>query len=471
MDVRELSDEEAKIVLARDENHFCDLKRREIAPAKLSRSISAFANTAGGELFIGIAEADTGGEKKREWIGFADVEAANAIVQVVETLAPLQSFYSAQMLSCPGCDGLVLHLVVLKTRAVVCGTDGTAYIRRGAQNLPVSTPDGLRRLELDKGLSSFEDETINIPLEAITNSVTALEFLLEQVPTAEPEVWLKSQFLMDSGRPTVAGVLLFADEPQAALPKRSAIKIFRYGTVEEGVNRETLAFTPMTTEGPIYDLIEKAVSSTKDMVDGVKKLGEQGLEEISYPHETLHEIITNAVLHRDYSHPTDIQIRIYDDRIEVESPGRLPGHITIENILDEQFARNPKLVRLINKFPDPPNKDVGEGLNTAFAAMERIRLKKPEIVENENSVTVFIRHTRLSSPAQIVMEYLGEHEIITNEIGRQITGIRRDIQMKDLFVALRKRGQIERVPGTRGRASAWRKVPPQGGTSEMGKIS
>ena len=76
MDVRELSDEEAKIVLARDENHFCDLKRREIAPAKLSKSISAFANTAGGELFIGIAEADTNGVKKREWMGFADVEVA-----------------------------------------------------------------------------------------------------------------------------------------------------------------------------------------------------------------------------------------------------------------------------------------------------------------------------------------------------------------------------------------------------------
>jgi Putative ATP-dependent DNA helicase recG C-terminal len=80
------------------------------------------------------------------------------------------------------------------------------------------------------------------------------------------------------------------------------------------------------------------------------------------------------VLHRDYSHQTDVQIRIYDDRIEVESPCRFPGHVTALNVLTEQFARNPKLVRLINKFPDPPNKDVGEGLNTAFAAMRRSRI-------------------------------------------------------------------------------------------------
>jgi ATP-dependent DNA helicase RecG len=171
----------------------------------------------------------------------------------------------------------------------------------------------------------------------------------------------------------------------------------------------------------------------------------------------LHEVITNAVLHRDYSIPVDSQIRIYDDRVEIESPGKLPGHVTVGNILDSQFARNPKIVRLINKFPDPPNQDVGEGLNSAFDAMRKIRLKDPQISELENSVLVQIWHERLSSPAQIVMEYLETHGTITNAIGREITGIRRDVQMKDIFVALRKSGQLEQVPGTRGRASVWRK--------------
>jgi ATP-dependent DNA helicase RecG len=316
-------------------------------------------------------------------------------------------------------------------------------------------------LRLDKGLSTFEDETVSIPTAAITNSVTTLEFVLSQVPTAEPDEWLKSQFLLANDKPTVAGVLLFSDEPQAALPKRSAIKVFRYATREEGVDRETLAFDPLTIEGPIYDLISEAVSTTKEIVQSIKRVGETGLEEVTYPDETLHEIITNAVLHRDYSHQTDVQIRIYDDRIEVESPGRLPGHVTAANILSEQFARNPKLVRLINKFPDPPNKDVGEGLNTAFEAMRRIRLKEPEVTEAANAVIVFIRHTRLSSPAQIVMEYLEETATITNEIGRSITGLRRDVQMKDTFVLLRRRGLIEQVPGKRGRATAWRKVQAQ----------
>lgn len=71
---------------------------------------------------------------------------------------------------------------------------------------------------------------------------------------------------------------------------------------------------------------------------------------------------------------------------------------------------------------------------------------------------VHVRHQRLSSPAQIVMEYLEDNEEIANQIGREITGLRRDVQMKDIFVALRKRDLIEQVPGKRGRASAWRKT-------------
>ena len=113
---------------------------------------------------------------------------------------------------------------------------------------------------------------------------------------------------------------------------------------------------------------------TKDIIESIKKLGAE-FENIEYPDETLHEIITDAVLHRDYSIATDIQIRIFDNRVEIESPGKLPGYVTVKNILSSQSARNPKIVRFINKFPNAPNKDVGEGLNTAFDAMEKLRLK------------------------------------------------------------------------------------------------
>lgn len=250
-------------------------------------------------------------------------------------------------------------------------------------------------------------------------------------------------------------MLLFADEPQICLPKRSSIKIYRYKT--SGLaDRDMLAGQPITIEGCAYDLIYSSVAKTKEIIQSIHKLGDV-FEEIEYPQETLHEIITNAVLHRDYSIATDIQIRIFDNRVEVESPGKLPGHVTIKNILDTQVARNPKLVRLINKFPDAPNKDVGEGLNTAFEAMNKLRLKPPVISEQENSVIVYIRHERLASPEEMVIEYLKNHQAITNAEGRKLTGIKSENTMKRVFWKLRDKNIIEMIPGLPRCKSAWRK--------------
>ncbi len=124
-----------------------------------------------------------------------------------------------------------------------------------------------------------------------------------------------------------------------------------------------------------------------------------------------------------------------------------PGHVTVDNILDSQAARNPKLVRLINKFPEAPNKDVGEGLNTAFAAMEKLRPKAPIIEEKDNSVIVTIKHERLASPEEIVVEYLKTHDTIKNREGRNITGIKAENSMKQVFYRLRNIGYITLIKG------------------------
>lgn len=294
-------------------------------------------------------------------------------------------------------------------------------------------------------------------IDTIENSEVTLDFLLAIVPTAEPEPWLRKQRFIVDENPTVAGVLLFSDEPQALLPKRTAIKIFRYKTSEAVPSREHLVFDPLTIEGWAYRLIYAAVAKTQEIVEELKRLGDGGLLDVQYPAETLHEIITNAVLHRDYSVAADIQIRIFDNRIEVESPGRLAGHVTTENILHTQFARNQRLVRMINKFPNPPNKDVGEGLNTAFDAMRKLRLRDPVIHENASSVTIVIPHQRLASPEELVMDYLSSSQEITNRQARELCGVRSENSMKAIFKRLQARGLIEQVPERTRFKAAWRR--------------
>jgi len=454
---RKISANQRDLLLNLEEGHFADLKALEIAPAKLTRAITALANADGGELYVGIDEDKV--NAARLWRGFAKPEDANGHVQAFEPLFPLGNDFDYVFLECEGETGLVLQIQVRKTADIKRASDGTVYIRRGAQNLPVTTSAALKQLEYTKGLTSFESELVNTEPDVITNSIPVIEFMLHVVPTAEPANWLTKQQLLRQNRPAVAGVILFADEPQAIIPKRCGIKIYRYRTKEDQGTRETLAFDPLTVEGHAYAQIREAVAQTTAVVEDIRKLGDQALESVRYPPEALHEIITNAVLHRDYSIADDIHIRVFDNRIEVESPGRLPAHITVKNILDERFARNGNLVRIINKFPDAPNKDVGEGLNTAFAAMTKLGLKAPTIEERDNSVLVAIRHEALASPEEAILIYLEDHESIRNKVAREITHISADYIVKDIFGRLVARGLIERVPGTDRSSTAYQKGP------------
>lgn len=455
INTEEIDPNQRGVVLYVNEGHYSDVKAIEIRPARLTKTIAAFANADGGELYVGVDEI--GEQKQRRWRGFSDVEAANGHIQIFEQLFPLGRDFAYTFLSCPGEDGLVLKIEIQKTMAIVRASDGHPYLRRGAQSLRVFTPEQIKRLEYAKGFASFESEPIPIDLDVVCNSTEVIEFILQVVPTSEPEPWLCKQQLIRDGRPTVGAVLLFAEEPQAILPKRCGLKIYRYKTKDQQGSRDTLAFDPLTVEGPLYKQIYAAVAETSRVIEEIKKLGERTLEDIAYPPETLHEIITNAVLHRDYSVADDIHIRVFDNRVEVESPGQLPAHVTVDNILDERFARNGTIVRLLNKYQVPPNKDVGEGLNTAFAAMTKLGLKEPKIENRENSVLVRIRHESLASPETLILSFLEEHDSIKNKQARELCHIPGDYVVKEIFKRLVERELIEKIPGTRTASTAYQR--------------
>lgn len=453
--IYEIDDAQAASIMATQEDYLNDIKARDIKPAKLSETISAFSNAAGGDVYIGIGEDKI--RNTRTWLGFDDPEMANDIPHVLFQAHAFGNHVKFEFLSNGKLPGLVLHITIKKVKEVVKSSSGEVFVRVNAGKQKIDTPEKLRRLELDKGVITFENEWVEIPLPRIENSSSILNFLINVIPTGEPLTYLYNQDLIKDGHARVCGVLLFCDEPAVFLPKRCSVKIMRYKTKDDDIGREFLDGTPLTIEGDTYNLIYNAVSATKEVVESIKRLGEEELETIEYPEDALHEVITNAVLHRDYSIVADVQIRIFDNRIEVESPGKLPGHVTAANILDTQSARNPALVRLINKFPNPPNKDVGEGLNTAFRAMETLRLKPPVILEKENSVLVVIRHEPLGSPEELVMRFMETNGEITNSIARDLTGIKSENTMKNVFLRLKARGMLEPIPERKGSASAWRK--------------
>jgi ATP-dependent DNA helicase RecG len=405
IEVIDITKEQFRRLAIKGETHFSDFKAKAIAPAKLTRTLSAFANADGGELYVGIEDLKNG---KFSWAGFPSVEDANGHIQAIEGLFPLGAFFRYTFLRSDAFNGLVLQCEIDKTQDIGVASDGRAYLRRGAQNLPQTTEDQLNRLKYSKGIISYEDHPVNTPVQGVTQSNAIASFMEDVVPAAEPEAWLRKQRLLIDDKPTVCGLVLFSDEPQIDLPK-ATIKVYRYKTSAPAGTRDTLAFDPLSIEGNAYAQIYAAVDKTREITEEIPLLGQAGLEKIEYPTEAIHEIITNAVIHRDYSVNDDVHIRVFDNRIEITSPGALPGHVTAENILDERFARNPKVVRLLNKHKNPPNKDVGEGLNTAFEAMRKLKLKDPIIQQKDSSVVVTLKHEKLGTPEQIIVEYLKHH--------------------------------------------------------------
>jgi ATP-dependent DNA helicase RecG len=454
INIIEITDFEKQKILSLEEGHFCEVKSIEIEPAKLTRTISAFSNAEGGELYIGIDENKE--KNQKTWRGFLTPEKANGFIQAFEKFFPLGNDYSYDFLRSASGKGLILKADVKKTKDIRPASDGKIYVRRGAQNLFLEKDEDLARLRLNKGLVSFETETISANAEFIVNSETTKGFMAQVVPHAESGSWLRKQQLIINDKPTVAGTVLFSDEPQALLPKRCGIKIYRYKSSATEGTREAMDFDPISIEGCAYNQIRDSVKRTQWIIQSINIRTSKGLENASYPREAIHEIITNAVLHRDYSIADDIHIKIFDNRVEVMSPGTLPGHVTPENILEERFARNGVIVRLINKFPEPPNKDVGEGLNTAFFAMRRMKLKDPLIEQSNGYVRVTLRHESLASPEQIIMDYLKNHLKIKNSIAREICYIGSENQMKRILQRMVRNGLIESVPGETRATAAYR---------------
>ncbi len=453
---RKISLDEILKLVSQKESHFFDKKAADISGKKVQKIAVAFANADGGDFIIGIADEKDEPDPRKAWRGAGSMEDLNGHLQAIFEVQPaLDVRY--EFICCDSVHGYGLRVIVEKSSEVHRAGDGTVYQRYGAQSLPVRDPQKITQLTFAKGASSFEDQRLDdIAPEQVVESTPLKEFLESFSPQSEPLDFCVGQNLLDykTWAPRVAAALLFHPVPSAVVPRKCAVKITCYETREDEPERDHLA-DQVTIEGPLYKLIHDSVKEATKLIESVKIWTPDGLENAKYPPETIWEILVNAVIHRDYSISDDVQIVIYDNRVEILSPGRLPGYVTVSNILDARFSRNSKIVRTLNRYPDPPNKDMGEGLNTAFQKMKEFGLKSPEIFEDGNYVKVVIPHTALAAPSEAILEFLKGAGRVTNKQARDITGIKSENLVKIEFYKLRDAGLLERVPGLQGPKAAW----------------
>jgi len=196
--------------------------------------------------------------------------------------------------------------------------------------------------------------------------------------------------------------------------------------------------------------IEKTIKYFRDIVKNSppKLSGAAFSPSVLIPEWAFQEAITNAVIHRNYFIQDDIQVRFFDDRIEIESPGTYPGHITVSNIRSERFARNPLILRTLNRFQTAPNLDIGEGVDRMFKIMRERNLYEPLYFPpsiRPNSVLLILFNLQRIEYWDTVSKYLDKHYRITNSEARRITGIKDTLKMSRLLKSWVDKGLLQKV--------------------------
>ncbi len=445
-EVIDLSAKEVEVLLNTVEDHFNDFKSKQIAPNKLQETFVAFANADGGNIYIGIEDSASDRERLS---GFNEPEEANAIIAtLLENTNPAVENVEIEYLKTPG-NGLILHIDIPKSPKVHYTASGDCFIRANAQKVKIKG-ERITQLSYSKGAEPYEKKAVDIvEVQDILDSEYYVDYRRRIGTSQSPEVFLKKQRLLtkkdDEFVPNVGCVLLFDEEPQGSLDTRCAVKVYRLRTTETEYKREQLQEEPVTIEGPLEIVILSTIDKVKEYVDGASFKDGDNLVKLVYPAEALKEILVNAVIHRDYSQKDDVHVKVYDNRIEVQSPGRLPGYMTVDNLYEERFSRNPNLVRLLHKLPNPVNHDIGEGLDTAKNELRKAGLVAPVFEERGNNFVVIVKHQTIASIEDVIINYFNDNPTgqLTNKLVRQLSG-EDDLQkVKKALQKLRDEGIIK----------------------------
>ncbi len=205
-------------------------------------------------------------------------------------------------------------------------------------------------------------------------------------------------------RPTLAGLLMFGKDPQGFEPQMVITYLQYFGTDEtEKTPRGERFLDNRKFEGTIPEIVNNAVNYILANIRKsslIERVWRRDIPE--YPEAAVREAVVNAVAHRDYSHfvrGSYIQIRLFADRLEVQSPGGLYGNVTEERLEVEQSTRNRLLMRLMEDVQLVENR--GSGIRGMLDAMRQANLEPPRFEDERTSFWVTFRNHTLMNPQAI----------------------------------------------------------------------
>lgn len=332
----------------------------------------AFANTRGGRILIGVS--DNGKLIKQRFAKEVLRDYVNRIATATEpSIIPSAEKQSSQ-------EGEIIVLSVSEFPLKPVSTRGRCYRRSGSTSRQM-TPSEIAEMHLQSTGQSVD--AVIVPGKTRDDlDITAVQTYMRQATTLgrrtfsdaeDPWLVLKKLELVKSNREiTRAAILLFGKNPQSPLSQA----VVHAGLLREKVN----IMDNRIIEGSIIDQVEQTIEFIKKNIRVRFEISgkPRRKETWEYPLTALRESVINAICHRDYGDVADIQIKIFEDALQVWSPGFLPYNMTVAELLDPEHSSKPRNKLVAQIFYDLGLIErYGSGIHRILEACRKADLPQP----------------------------------------------------------------------------------------------
>ena len=334
-----MTTEELLELIKNGESSRVEFKSEDVRPGSLAGEIVSFANFAGGTIFIGVSDAgNIQGVRRVDMEEFVINVCRNNIKPSIIPMIEKKKL-----------NEKIVYIVTIAEGDDIYSTSKGNYFIRVGSTKQKPTQQELLRLFQKRNLIQFDEIPVlssnfkNIDIVKVNTYLRKLD----QSPLNDDTSYGIEQDLInlsilistDIGiYPTIAGLLLFGKNPQKYFPSYMISCGAYSGTdfISDVIREDDII-------GTIEDIVEKTIAFLKLTMPKFTSV-ERGVERVEtyvYPTEVLREAIVNAVCHRDYTiSGASIRVLLFQDRLEIRSPGGLPNTLTLESMVYRQFTRN-----------------------------------------------------------------------------------------------------------------------------------
>ncbi len=378
--------------LKEPENLYYDRKSAKIDLKSVANEVMAFANAQGGILAVGIK--DNGEIEGFNKYGINKLNEAQKIVSSYLKPTPICNCEIIEINNVKGeNDKILLYHIEPSMNRVIRNVKDEVYCRQGDSSIKL-TYDQIKSLEYDRNETNFENQIVwESSIEDIDSEV--VEAFKKKIETVDDDISvLKARGYLREVKGEIkftnAGILLFGKNPSIYFPC-SRLRVIKFEGNDFQIGASMNIIKEKTFDKNLYKILNEAKEFINSQLREFSYLNKDGVFEKhpEYPEFAWYEGIVNAVTHRDYSNSGEqIIVKIYNNRMEISSPGKLGGFVTLDTMRVKRYSRNPQIARALVEFGIV--RELNEGVKRIYKEMYDFNLNEPIYSEPDSNSVLLV---------------------------------------------------------------------------------